>query len=69
MKENLNQLTEIYSKKPVKAGGKYNHSRVGSDSLERDNDEVVLLPEIRQDRLSVNNSQSPNGYGNTRSTS
>lgn len=47
MKENLNQLTEIYSKKPVKAGGKYSHSRVGSDSIDRDADEVVLLPEIR----------------------
>jgi len=50
MKENLNQLAEIYSKKPVKAGGQYNRQK-DDDSME----DLITLPE-----LGINN--NPNNY-------
>ena len=70
MKENLNQLTEIYSKKPIKASQGYNqsikHLPRESSQMEqpiRDNspnDEVMVsLPELRP---TIQHSPSPDSY-------
>jgi hypothetical protein len=43
MKENLNQLAEIYSKKPVKAGGGYNRQKEDESVVDEPS---IILPEL-----------------------
>jgi len=63
MKENLSQLTDIYSKKkPVKAGGPY-----GSKLMREEED--MMLPELRSGQHTSNQSPQGNGPYNTRSSS
>ena len=65
MKENLNKITDIYGKKPVKANptGLRNIDQVYSDSI----DERVQLPELNKLSLGTP-SQEYSGLG-TRSNS
>ena len=49
MKENLNQLTEIYSKKPIKTGGQYKllaSVGINSSSDQGQEDGVTILPDL-----------------------
>lgn len=61
MKENLNKITEIYSKKPVKANpiGSSKIDHVYSDL----NDDRLLLPELGKLSIGSINPVNPGGIG------